>query len=99
MMFLPVAENTRRRRSARSTQDDLGVSYYKDDTIDLGEVVREQFYLALPMKPLCREECRGLCPVCGMNQNREDLHVSDRMGRPAVGTAEETAELSSKRRN
>jgi uncharacterized protein len=33
--------------------------------------MREQFYLALPMKPLCRDECRGLCPVCGINRNRE----------------------------
>ena len=33
--------------------------------------MREQFYLALPMKPLCREDCRGLCPVCGINRNRE----------------------------
>ena len=51
--------------------DDVGVSYYKDDEIDLGELMREQFYLALPMKPLCRDDCRGLCPVCGVNRNRE----------------------------
>jgi uncharacterized protein len=52
-------------------QDDLGVSFYRDDEIDLGELIREQFYLALPMKPLCDEDCRGLCPVCGINRNRE----------------------------
>jgi uncharacterized protein len=51
--------------------DDLGVSYYKDDVLDLGDIVREQFYLVLPMKPLCRNDCRGLCPVCGINRNRE----------------------------
>jgi len=33
--------------------------------------MREQFFLALPMKPLCREDCKGLCPVCGINRNRE----------------------------
>ncbi len=32
--------------------------------------MREQFYLALPMKPLCREDCQGLCVVCGANLNR-----------------------------
>ena len=31
--------------------------------------MREQFYLALPMKPLCREDCKGLCPQCGTNLN------------------------------
>jgi uncharacterized protein len=50
---------------------DIGLAEYRDDAIDLGEVVREQMYLALPMKPLCQQECRGLCPVCGVNRNRE----------------------------
>ncbi len=51
--------------------EDLGVSFYKDETLDLGELMREQFYLALPMKPLCQPDCKGLCPVCGINRNRE----------------------------
>ena len=50
-------------------EDDLETSYYRDDQIDLNELLREQFYLALPMKPLCREDCRGLCPQCGTNLN------------------------------
>ncbi len=37
------------------------MSFYKGDEIDLGDVMREQFYLALPMKPLCRPDCRGIC--------------------------------------
>jgi uncharacterized protein len=49
--------------------DDLSVAYYRNDEIDLGQLMREQFYLALPMKPLCRESCRGLCPECGTNLN------------------------------
>ena len=52
-------------------EDDFGVSYYKDDEIDLGELMREQFYLALPMKPLCNADCQGLCPTCGINRNRD----------------------------
>jgi len=49
--------------------DDLDASVYRDDQIDLDELLREQFYLALPMKPLCREDCAGLCPQCGTNKN------------------------------
>ncbi len=49
--------------------DDMDTSYYRDEQIDLGELVREQFYLALPMKPLCAEDCKGLCPECGTNLN------------------------------
>jgi uncharacterized protein len=50
-------------------EDDLETSYYRDDQIDLNELLREQFYLALPMKPLCTEDCRGLCAQCGTNLN------------------------------
>src|SRR5262245_8505497 len=51
-------------------EDDLTTAFYENDEIDLGQLMREQFYLALPMKPLCREDCQGLCPVCGTNLNR-----------------------------
>ena len=49
--------------------EDLETSYYRNDAIDLNELLREQFYLALPMKPLCGEDCRGLCAQCGTNLN------------------------------
>ena len=42
--------------------------------------MREQFYLALPMKPLCRDDCKGLCPTCGTNLERERLRLPSRMG-------------------
>lgn len=52
-------------------EDDLTTAFYQNDQIDLGQLLREQFYLSVPMKPLCRVDCRGLCPVCGTNLNRE----------------------------
>ena len=70
LLFLPASLNTGTGEQ-EVADDDLGVSYYADDAIDLRQVIREQFYLALPMKPLCREDCQGLCPVCGINRNRE----------------------------
>jgi uncharacterized protein len=50
---------------------DVVVGYYEEDRLDLGEVVREQLFLTLPLKRLCREGCRGLCPTCGRNRNTE----------------------------
>lgn len=50
-------------------QDD--VSFYRGDRIDLGEVVREHVALQLPMKPVCRDDCLGLCPQCGTNLNED----------------------------
>jgi uncharacterized protein len=52
-------------------EDDLTTAFYENDEIDLGQLMREQLYLALPMKPLCADECLGLCPVCGTNLNLE----------------------------
>jgi len=43
---------------------------YASDMFDLHGIVRELIELNLPMKPLCSENCRGLCPLCGMNLNR-----------------------------
>ena len=49
--------------------DDVSITFYRDEQIDLLELLREQFYLALPMKPLCRPDCKGICPQCGTNRN------------------------------
>lgn len=51
-------------------EDDLSTSFYDNDELNLGQLMLEQFYLSLPMKPLCRQDCQGLCTVCGTNLNR-----------------------------
>ena len=51
--------------------EDLSTAYYDDHLLDLGEMVREQFYLALPMRPLCQADCPGLCPHCGADRSLE----------------------------
>jgi uncharacterized protein len=50
-------------------EDDLTTAFYENDEIDLGLLMREQFHLSLPMKPLCGDDCKGLCPICGTNLN------------------------------
>jgi uncharacterized protein len=64
--------------------DDLSTAYYRDETIDLGHLMREQFYLALPMKPLCSPDCRGLCPVCGTNLNKGTCACEQRWEDPRL---------------
>jgi uncharacterized protein len=49
--------------------DDLDLDFYDHDELNLATLVETETTLALPMKPLCREDCRGLCPVCGGNRN------------------------------
>jgi len=68
LRYLPVSEAS--SDAEREVDDeDLETSYYENDAIDLNELLREQFYLVLPMKPLCKEDCRGLCAQCGTNLN------------------------------
>ncbi len=56
---------------ALSSPDEPG-SFIIDERniLDLTEAVRQYALMAVPMKPLCREECAGLCPVCGINLNQ-----------------------------
>jgi len=67
LRYSPHAENAGPEREVE--EDDLTEAFYSDDVIDLGQLMEEQFYLALPMKPLCRGNCKGLCPHCGTNLN------------------------------
>jgi DUF177 domain-containing protein len=50
---------------------ELDLDFYSGETVDLEALVREQIILLVPLKPLCREDCRGLCPTCGANLNLE----------------------------
>lgn len=68
LLYLPAAAEPHAGEQ-EVEEDDLGTSYYRDGRIDLADLVREQFFLALPMKPLCQDACRGLCPECGTNLN------------------------------
>jgi len=52
--------------------DDLPVAVFDGEAIDVDELVREQVILELPARALCREDCKGLCPVCGIDKNLKD---------------------------
>jgi uncharacterized protein len=68
LRYVPRTENVGEGEQ-EVDEDDLTTSFYAHDQIDLGQLIMEQFQLALPMKPLCSETCRGLCPQCGTNLN------------------------------
>jgi DUF177 domain-containing protein len=70
LRYQPHAHNTG-EGEREIEEDDLTTAFYDDEVIDLGQLMREQFYLALPMKPLCSDACKGLCPSCGTNLNRD----------------------------
>jgi len=69
LRYVPAAANTG-DDEREVAEDDLTTAFYKNETLDLGELMHEQFVLALPMKPLCADACQGLCPECGTNLNK-----------------------------
>jgi len=48
---------------------DLEIGFYRDDRLDVRAVISEQIVLEIPMKPICKEACKGLCDQCGADLN------------------------------
>jgi uncharacterized protein len=70
LRYQPQSQNT--GEAEREVKDEeLSSAFYENEQIDLEQLMREQFELALPMKPLCTAACLGICPSCGTNLNRE----------------------------
>lgn len=72
------AEDYAETEAAELQAEDLAVSVYEDNAIDVDELVREQVLLALPARALCTEDCKGLCPVCGLNRNDHPCECESR---------------------
>jgi len=70
-------------------EDDLTTAFYWNDEIDLEQLMREQFYLALPMKPLCSDDCQGLCAMCGTNLNRSTCDCKREWDDPRLAALKE----------
>jgi uncharacterized protein len=50
--------------------------------LDLGEAIRQHAITNRPMKPLCRPDCRGLCPTCGANRNQQPCECKEASADP-----------------
>lgn len=74
-------ESGEERAEGSFTPHQVDEETYRGKVIDLDPLVEEQIVLALPAYPVCQEGCKGLCPVCGQNQNEKacgcDRHVPD----------------------
>ena len=72
LRYVPQSQSAAADEEHEIREDDLTTAYYREGTLDVIEMLREQFQLALPMKPLCAQSCRGMCPECGTNLNRAE---------------------------
>lgn len=70
--FIPQEVEAAKAENVELAPEDLLLSAYDGEAIDLDELVREQILLALPSRHLCREDCKGLCQKCGADLNAGD---------------------------
>ena len=51
--------------------EDLGIVYFQGEKINLKDIIQEQVVMAFPFKALCMQDCKGLCPKCGADLNKD----------------------------
>lgn len=66
--------NSEQREWQEETQDLRNVIYYSGNRIDLSERILEAIIVDIPLRVLCKPDCRGLCPYCGENLNEHPDH-------------------------
>ncbi len=76
LLYRPLGADAGKDETGIS-QAETEIGYYQGEGLLLEEVLREQVLLAAPARTLCREDCKGLCPRCGRNRNRESCRCAE----------------------
>jgi len=80
--FLSRSPYSQDQSEVKLSAEDMSISFTEGDEIDLNDIIREQIYLSLPMKLICKDKCSGLCPVCGTNLNKNKCECQQDHGHP-----------------
>lgn len=76
LLYRPLGSDAGRAElSVTAAEAEIG--YYQGEGLLLEDALREQVLLELPLKAMCREDCKGLCPHCGINLNSEKCSCSE----------------------
>ena len=76
-LFYRPASFIAREEEVEIDEGETEIGFYEGQGLELEDILREQVLLALPMQRVCREDCLGICPVCGRNRNETkcDCHA------------------------
>ncbi|HKD82229.1 MAG TPA: DUF177 domain-containing protein [Candidatus Angelobacter sp.] len=88
LLYRPLGVDARADEVAISRAE-TEIGYYKGEGLLLEDVLKEQILLALPVKQVCRANCKGLCPQCGKNLNIESCDCVTSMPDPRWSALEE----------
>ena len=81
LIFRPLgADAGTTERSITAPETEIG--YYQGDSLLLEDVLREQVLLSLPVRTLCKPDCKGLCPRCGQNRNTQECSCDEGQSNP-----------------
>ena len=83
LYYRPMA-SIAREEEFHLREDDTEIAFFEGEGLFLADVLAEQVLLALPMKAICRSDCRGLCPHCGANLNNEPCRCETHAADPRV---------------
>jgi uncharacterized protein len=81
LFYKPMATMSKEDEE-RLKLDDTEIGFFKGEGMFLADILAEQVLLALPMKAICRSDCRGLCPQCGVNLNNEECRCESQVADP-----------------
>ena len=73
-----TAEDYRAQQAVELTEEDLDLSVFDGEAIDIDELVTEEILLAVPDHVLCSESCKGMCAVCGVDKNSAECGCETR---------------------
>lgn len=76
LLYRPLGVDAGREEMS-VTGAEAEISYYQGEGLLLEDALREQVLLSVPLKAICREDCKGLCPHCGKNLNVEPCSCSE----------------------
>jgi uncharacterized protein len=83
LFYRPVTKDLKPKED-RLKDDDTEIGFFDGEGLFLADVLKEQVLLALPLKVICRSDCRGLCPSCGANLNHEECRCETHATDPSM---------------
>ncbi len=89
LMYSRASEVAGKEKCHEVQAGELNTGYVTGDELDLGEVVSEQMMLAMPMRSLCFEGCKGICPKCGVDFNKTECGCEARSPDPRFQVLQE----------
>ena len=82
----PIDIEIHEKFSSNEEVEDDEINFFEGDSIDIGNIIENNIVMTLPVKKLCRQECKGLCQNCGVNLNNssckcDELNVDPRLAK------------------